>query len=126
MTHSPYAVDVKLPSDLVTLLGDVATEPTPARSTVIALLAGAAGGASTAITFLQGPPALGYWIEVVKGWLRHRREGGLGEISVKGPGGAARFVITEHTDLGALAEALHIALFPASAAPPRDLEDIGV
>lgn len=126
MMHSPYAVDVVLPEDLAYMLRETAAHPTPVRSALLTLFTDGAATASTAITFLQGPPAVAYWVDVVKRWLQHKREDGVGEITLKGPGGAAVFTVTEDTDLAELAGTLHKALFPARVAPARDIDDIAL
>lgn len=126
MIHSPYAVDVALPQDLADMLSKVATERAPVRSTLLTLLTDGTAAASTAITFLQGPPAVAYWVEIVKNWLGRKRTEGVGEITLKGPGGTAKFAITKDTDLEELAGTLHKALFPKQTPPRPDMDDIAI
>jgi hypothetical protein len=126
MTHSPYAVNVALPNDLADLFSEVATEPTPVRSALLTLFTGGAAATSTAITFLQGPPTVTYWINVAKGWLQRKRDDGVGEIRLKGPNGIAVFTVTKDTDLAELAGTLHTALFPNRTLPARDIDDIAL
>jgi hypothetical protein len=126
MTRSPYAVDVALPRDLVDMFGESATEQAPVRSTLLTLFTGGAATASTAITFLQGPPTAAYWVNVVKHWLQRKRGEGVGEIKLKGPNGIAIFTVTRDTDLAELAGTLHNALFPKRTTPARDIDDIAL
>jgi hypothetical protein len=126
MTHSPYAVNVAIPQDLADMFSDVAIEPTPVRSTLLTLFTGGAAATSTAITFLQGPPAVTYWVDVVKDWLRRKRDDGVGELRLKGPNGVAIIKVTEDTDLAELAGTLHTALFPRRTKPTRDIDDIAL
>jgi hypothetical protein len=126
MTHSPYAAEVALPKDLADMFSEIAIEPTPVRSTLLTLFTEGAAAASTAITFLQGPPAVTYWVNVVKSWLQRKRDDGVGEIRLKGPNGVAVFTVTQDTDLAKLAGTLHTALFPDRAKPTRDIDDIAL
>jgi hypothetical protein len=126
MPLSPYAVDVALPEDLAEMLRDVSTNHAPVRSTLVTLLVDGSTWATAAITFLQGPPAVTYWVGVAKVWLRRKRDEGVGEIKVKGPNGTATFTITADTDLAELAGALHKAMFPTRPRPTRDLDDLAV
>ena len=126
MPLSPYAVDVALPQDLVEMLGDVSTNYVPVRSTLVTLLADGGTWATTAITFLQGPPAVAYWVDVLKVWLHRKRDAGVGEIKVTGPGGTATFTVTADTDLAELAAVLHKAMFPRRAQDTRDLDDLAI
>lgn len=126
MTHSPYAVDVALPNDLADMFSEVATERTLIRSTLLTLFTGGAAAASTAITFLQGPPTVTYWVNVVKSWLQRKRDDGIGEIRLKGPNGIAVFTVTRDTDLAELAGTLHTALFPNRTIPTHDIDDIAL
>lgn len=126
MTHSPYAVDVALPQDLTDMFTEIATEQTPVRSTLLTLFTDGAAVTSTTITFLQGPPAITYWINVVKRWLERKRDDGVGEIRLKGPNGIAVFTVTKDTDLATLAGTLHTALFPNRTKPTRDIDDIAL
>lgn len=126
MTHSPYAVGVVLPKDLAEMFRGIATEPTPVRSPWLTLFTDGAAAASTAITFLQGPPAVTYWVNVVKNWLQRKRDDGVGEIRLKGPNGIAVFTVTRDTDLAKLAGTLHAALFPDRTKPSRDIDDIAL
>jgi hypothetical protein len=126
MAHSPYAVSVAVPKDLADLFGEIATEPTPVRSALLTLFTDGATAASTAITFLQGPPAVTYWINVVKNWLQRKRDDGVGEIRLKGPNGIAVFTVTRDTDLAKLAGTLHTALFPKPTTRTRDIDDIAL
>lgn len=126
MTHSPYAVDIALPKDLADMFREIATEPTPVRSTLLVLFTDGAAAASTAITFLQGPPVVTYWVNVVKNWLQRKRDDGVGEIRLKGPNGIAVFTVTRDTDLAKLAGTLHAALFQNQTAPNRDIDDIAL
>lgn len=126
MTHSPYAVNVAIPQDLADMFSDVAIEPTPVRSTLLTLFTGGAAATSTAITFLQGPPAVTYWVDVVKDWLHRKRDDGVGELRLKGPNGVAVIKVTEDTDLAELAGLLHTALFPKRTRPTRDIDDIAL
>jgi hypothetical protein len=126
MTHSPYAVNVAVPEDLADMFSEIAIEPTPVRSTLLTLFTDGAAVTSTAITFLQGPPAVTYWANVVKKWLQRKRDDGVGEIRLKGPNGIAVFTVTRDTDLAKLAGTLHTALFPNRTAPTRDIDDIAL
>jgi hypothetical protein len=126
MRRSAYAVDVVLPTDLAELFEDFVTEPVPVRSTTLSLIAEGSAAATTAITFLQGPPAAAYWVGLVKGWLNRRRDSGLGEIRLKGPNGSAVFKVTAETDLAELAGVLHKHLFDRPRPARRDADDIAV
>jgi hypothetical protein len=125
MTTSPFAVDVTLPKDLADALREQPTAmPRQVRSTMTTLLVGGMAVASTAITFLQGPPAVAYWVTAVRTWFQRRGEG-VGELRVRGPNGSAVFTVTEDTDITALAEALHRAMFPQREPSPED-DDIAL
>lgn len=126
MASSPFAVSVALPEDLAELFRDLTTEPVPVRSTMATLVVDGIGVASTAITFLQGPPALSYWIQATREWLARRRHSGVGELRVKGPGGSGTFTITSETDLAELAGALHKVLFPRSEGRAADNDDLAL
>ena len=126
MIHSPYAVEVALPKDLADMFSGIATKPKPARSALLTLFTDGTAAASTAITFLQGPPTVTYWVNVVKNWLHGKCDDGVGEIRLKGPNGIAVFTVTKDTDLAELAGTLHTALFPNRAKPPRDIDDIAL
>lgn len=126
MPLSPHAVDITLPQDLATEFAEVATKSVPVRSTLATLLADGATWATVTITFLQGPPAAGYWVKVVSSWLQRKRHDGVGEVTIKGPNGQATFKITAETDLGELAGALHKALFQKPSPPPRDFDDLAI
>ena len=126
MTHSPYAADVAIPKDLADMFSEIATEQTPVRSALPTLFTDGAAAASTVITFLQGPPTVTYWVNVVKSWLQRKRDDGVGEIRLKGPNGMAVFTITKDTDLAELAGTLHTALFPNRTPPTRDINDIAL
>lgn len=67
-----------------------------------------------------------YWVQITKGWLRRRRNEGVEELRVKGPGGAGVSKITEDTDLAELSEALHKVLFPKRESRPADVDDIAL
>lgn len=124
MSEQRVPIDVILPDDLAKMLGDIATEPISTRSTVLSLIVDAASDASVVISLLQGPPALDYWVVVTKNWLDKRRQRGIGELRLKGPGGEATFVVTEDTDLGELAATLHKYMFPRRQRNMRDIDDI--
>jgi hypothetical protein len=126
MVHSPYAVEVALPKDLADMFSEKAIEPAPARSALLTLFADGTAAASTAITFLQGPPTVTYWVNIVKSWLHRKRDDGVGEIRLKGPNGIAVFTVTKDTDLAELAGTLHTALFPNRTKPTRDIDDIAL
>jgi hypothetical protein len=127
MPRSPYAVDVALPDDLVILFVEIATEPVPVRSTLVTLLVDGSAAVSTAITFLQGPPAIGYFVDRVRNWLHRKRDEGVVELTIKGRGVDAKFQITEDTDLTELATTLHRVLFPPRVTRLRtDRSDIGI
>jgi hypothetical protein len=126
MKHSPYSVDIALPQDLADMLAEIVIKPVPVRSSLLTLLTDGTAAASTAITFLQGPPAVAYWVDVVKKWLKRKRDTGVGEIRVEGPAGTATFRITRDTDLAELAGTLHKFLFSDQAAPARDIDDIAL
>ena len=126
MPLSPYAVDVALPQDLAEMLADVSASHVPVRSTLVTLLVDGSTWATAAITFLQGPPAVTYWVDVAKVWLHRKRDEGAGEIKIKGPGGTATFTITADTDLVELAGVLHKALFPPRRQATRDYDDLAI
>jgi hypothetical protein len=126
MSLSPYAVDVALPKDLAGMFDQDTTTPAPVRSTVVTLLAEGVTWTTATITFLQGPPAVTYWAGVVKTWLHRKRDEGVGQLKVTGPGGTATFTITPDTDLAALATALHKAVFPQRPKAKRDLDDLAI
>ncbi|QTE03133.1 hypothetical protein [Streptomyces cyanogenus] len=126
MVYSPFAVDVVLPEDLAEQFGDIATRRAPVRSTMAALFADGTTIASTAITFLQGPPAVAYWVDLTKNWLLRKHESGVGTLRMEGPGGTVHITITEQTDLVELATALHTALFPPESTPSHDPDDIAL
>jgi hypothetical protein len=108
------------------MFSQIATESTPVRSTLLTLFTDGAAAASTAITFLQGPPTVTYWANVVKTWLQRKRDEGVGEIRLKGPNGIAVFTVTKDTDLAKLAGTLHTALFPDRTTAARDTDDIAL
>ena len=126
MSLSPYSVNVALPQDLAVMFKDTVANSVPVRSTIVTLLAEGTTWATAAVTFLQGPPAVTYWVDIVKDWLRRKRDEGVGEIEVKGPGGTARFTVTPDTDLAELAGALHKAMFPKRSQAARDFDDLAI
>jgi hypothetical protein len=125
--RSAYAVDVALPADLADLFGDLATEPVPVRSTIATLIADGVTVTTTAITFLQGPPAAAYWVDVVRRWLQRRRADGVGRLRIEGPRGHLMLELTADTDLTEVATVIHQALFAApKPQPAQDDDDIAV
>lgn len=127
MFQSPFAVDIALPDDLANQFSELATKPVPARSTVATLVVEGTSIAATAISFLQGPPAVAYWVDVTKRWLGRKRENGVYTLKIEGPAGTAHIKVTKDTDLAQLAAALHTALFPnAATANSHDTDDIAL
>jgi hypothetical protein len=125
--RSAYAMDVALPADLADLFGDLATAPVPVRSTIATLIADGVAVTTTAITFLQGPPAAAYWVGVVRPWLRRRRADGVGRLLIEGPGGRLVLELTADTDLAEVATVIHRALFAVPRPRPAvDDDDIAV
>jgi hypothetical protein len=72
------------------------------------------------------PPAVSYWVDVVRVWLHHKRDEGVGEIKIKGPNGTATFTITADTDLAELARVLHKNMFPKRSQATRDRDDLAI
>jgi hypothetical protein len=125
MPRYTKTVDVALPEDLALLFADVTNEPKAMRNGLATILIDGAATVSTAITFLQGPPALDYWIERVKPWLQRRRHEGTGEMRITGPQGDLHLRFDANTDLGEVAAFMHRHLFPQTeefvARDPDDL-----
>ena len=124
--RSPYAVDVALPADLADLLGELAIEPVPVRSTIATLIVDGVTVTTTAITFLQGPPAAAYWRDIVGRWLHRRRADGVNRLRIEGPRGSLVLELTADTDLVEVTTVIHRALFTTSRPQPPQDDDIAV